>query len=411
MAVKKLKYKRIEPFWEVSALSLSQIFAMFCGLAATIIWARFLPQELFGEFKVLMGVVGFVTAFCLLGLSQAASMSAANNKDGNLNVVLRWRIFANLLASLCFMVAYFYIKLTNGDEFLLEPLIIIAIVFPLYNLNDICMAWINGKGLLFELGIMRSVYSGLNVLGLLIISFWDIHDLWKVTLIFLSSIAILNLWMMKRSFFLTVNNKVDSTIINYAHHATIAQAFTGMMALDVVVLSSVVSSDQIAIYVVALQFPQLAKAVFSVISQTYTQRIFESNSTLQAWTRVRKSFWIITAAGIAIGLLGYILLPEITVFFFSEKYQLAAQYGRMLWLTICCLGSTTILGMILIATKKPIYTYLSNIGYPVVLSILYLMLVQFGVAGMTLARVIITIIMALYFVIAFRLSLRNCFRE
>ena len=105
---------------------------------------------------------------------------------------------------------------------------------------------------------------------------------------------------------------------------------------------------------------------------------------------------------VLVGIAGFILLPPLTTWLFTERYAEAAEYGKWLWLSLSLTNPiTTYLGTALIATKRPIFLYGSHIGYSLLMVALFLALVHAGLGGMVMARIVGGFCLAGFYVAAF----------
>ncbi|MDP1602648.1 MAG: hypothetical protein Q8M03_05230, partial [Legionella sp.] len=280
-------------------LAIAQVITMACGLAATAVWARWMPVDLFGEFRVLIAFISLAGAFCLLGTAQAAMMSAAKNIDGNFFPLLRSKVLANAVASLGLLVAAVYYALAPaGSHHIAAGLVAAAVLFPIYNVSDIWVSWVNGKSWFRELAIERVLVAAAGVIAIATASLCDVAQLWIIAVLYLGLAALVNLGVLKRIFTRQSNNTTDSSIVKYGHHSSVAMGLSGLLAVDVIILNHVYTPQDVAIYVIALQFPNQLKAAFSVFGQSLAPAIYGTESTHAAWQAMRHRFWLLTLGAI-----------------------------------------------------------------------------------------------------------------
>jgi len=390
-----------------SLLFAAQAFGLICALGTTVLWTRFMPVDLFGEFRVVMGAVGFVSAFCLMGTSQAALMSAARDADGNLLPLVRAKVIANSLASIVLCCAALYhVWGPPKSVSLALGLFTVAVLFPLYNVSDVWMSWINGKSRLVDLALSRSVASAIGVVAIALAVVLSAQQLWLVCLLFVGLTAVQSIWGLAHALRLRANDRADTTIPAFGVHSSIAMAFTGLLSLDVVALNHLYSARDVAIYAVALQFPEMLKRLFSALNAAVSPKIYAAPDFESLWSQIRGAFLVITAGCIAIGVAGFLVLPPLTILLFSEHYAAAAEYGRWLWLVVACVGSTTLLAPALLATQKPFFVYAPYVGYPLVQAILFAVMVSGGIGGLTLARIVGVVVLGLFYIVAFIYCMR-----
>lgn len=392
----------------VGMLGVAQVMASLLGMATMAVWARFMPVDLFGEFRVVLSIATFIGAFCLQGTGQAAMMSAAQGKDGNLWPLIRAKLLANLLGSVALLVAAgYYTWGPEASTTLALGLLAAAFCFPLYNCNDLWQAWINGKNRLSVLASSRIVNSFLAFAVVALAAWLQLDALWLILTLFLLAQAAQNVQILITEWRQRQNSTADQSLIDYGQHATIAMTFTSLLALDVVLLNGVHDAQQVAIYVLALQFPQQLKAIYGVLGLVLNPRIQSAPSVAAAWRAMRRPFWMITAMMVVLGIVGYVLLPPVMLLLFSERYADAADHARLLWLSLALAGSTTYLGSALLLTKRPIFIYIPVTGFAVLSLALYGLLVPYSVDGMIWARVIALLALAAFYLGGFLYCLRQ----
>ena len=66
VTMKALKGFRLLLSGGVGTLEIVHIVSLGCGIAATVVWTRMMPQETLRQFKVVMAFLGVFIAFCLL---------------------------------------------------------------------------------------------------------------------------------------------------------------------------------------------------------------------------------------------------------------------------------------------------------------------------------------------------------
>jgi len=388
----------------VGMLGAAQVVTSLLGIATTVMWARFMPVELFGEFRVVLSIATFVAAFCLLGTGQAATMSAAQGKDGNFWPLLRAKLWANLLGAGGLLgAASYYAWHPDGSAALSLGLLVAALCFPLYNASELWMAWINGAGRLGGLALGRIVNSALGLLAVVLAAVLRLDLLWQVLALVLVAQAVQNMAMLWSVWRRRRNSDEDQSIRAYGQHATIAMAFGSLLSLDMVLLNHVHDARAVAIYVLALQLPEQLKALYGVFGQALAPRIQAAATPAAAWLAMRRSFWAIAGGMALLGVIGYFLLPPVMLLLFSERYAEAASHARWLWLTLAFTGATSYLGSALLLTKKPIFVYMPYVGFALVTLALYALLVPLGVQGMILARIGAIAALAVFYVVGFML--------
>lgn len=394
-------------FHGIGPLALAQIVTIGCGLLTTVAWTRLMPQETFGEFRIVLAVLSFAGCFCLLGVGQAAIMSASRGKDGNFTSLVRAKVIANIVGAVIVAgAAGYYGWSDTGSPTLVVALAIAALIFPVHNLSDIWISWLNGKSRFALLSIGRVTLAAAPLIAVLVAARLFDGSLWAVVVVVFGATSALNLTLLLMSNKGLGNKDTDVSLEKFGNHNSIAYLISSLASLDVLVLNDFYSAAEVAVYSIVLQFPEAAKLGLGLFSQVLSPRIYGMQSVRSAWNDIKRPFWLVTAAFCVVGVAGFFAMEMLIGVFFSEKYVSAAPYSKWLWLVVCASGSTSLLGTVLLGTKRPIFVYIPAVGYPLVLAALYVLMGQAGVAGLISARIIATIALGVFYVAGFFLHLR-----
>ncbi len=390
------------PLAKVAILGASQVVATACGFASTVVWARLMPQSDFGEYRLALAVVSIAGALSLMGLGQVAIMSAAQSRDGNFLAIVRTKAIGNLAGCLFIVAAAFYYWI-EGSAILAGALFISACLFPAFNLSDIWNNWFNGKSWFGMLANGRIAQAILPLAGLAVAIGVGVEGsaVWLVLLVSMGGTGLLNLLMLHIARQRLSNLDRDDTLKAFGYHNTLALGFTALVPLDVIVLDHWHSATDVAVYTLAVTLPVMLKSVFSVFAQFLSPRVYQATSIQASWDRLRAPLLLLTAAFAALGILGFSFMDDALLILFSERYSAAIEPGRWLWLATCLAGSSTLLGIPLLATRKTFFVYGANIGYPLVLVSLFVALGPFGIIGMVIARITAIFALACFYCIGF----------
>ena len=80
-----------------SILKFSGLFTLrtggiLLGILGSILWTRFVDQEVYGQYKLILSIMAVVSGFCLPGLAEAVMISSAKRYDGNVRRLLAIKI-------------------------------------------------------------------------------------------------------------------------------------------------------------------------------------------------------------------------------------------------------------------------------------------------------------------------------
>lgn len=389
-----------------SVLAGATFIMAICGIATNIIWARLVPQEIFGGFKVIFALVNMIGTMCLMGTGQATLMSAAQNADGNLARIIRAKLVANVGGSLLLLAAAsYYAYGVNASESIAYGLVVAALLFPAYNIVDLWTSWLNGKARFRELATGRALIYILPLLSVIAVAIFSISELWQVALVYFILTSIQNVVMLRRILLLRSNSTDNEGILAFGRHTTVAMMLGGIVSVDILILNHLFSARDVAIYSVALVLPDLIKAFLNIVNQLFAPKINNGQPLAIFWATTRSSFLILTVGLVTIGVFGFLFLPMVLPFIFSEKYIESAQYSKWLWLIMACVGSLGLLGNALIATRKLVYTYTIFLGYPAILVVFFFIFATDGIIGMVMARILAIVSLHLFYAAAFFFSL------
>jgi|GEM_PF-3549311 len=389
------------------ALALAQAATMITGLLTNVIWARCMPQETYGTFKVVFNIVNIVSAFCLMGTGQAALMSASQRMDGNLHQIIRSKLLANVGgAVLIFLASAYYAFWDPSSPGIALALVVAATFFPFYNISDIWISWLNGRSSFFKLSLGRILTSAMPMVGLASAAVAGVINLWSIVLIYFVVLGVTNVFMISQIYSKRENNRSDPSIISLGKHTSVAMLFGSLSGLDVVILNHKFSANEVAVYAVAQVLPDLMKSMFSVFTQLFYARINAGQSLSDFWRGFRPKFIGLTWMFSFIGIIGFFILPKATTLLFSDVYIRSTEASKWLWLSIEVFGSSSFLGSALISTKQKFFTYATYVGYPAILTLLYFWFSNYGVEGMVGARILAGCVLCGFYCLGFWLMLK-----
>jgi O-antigen/teichoic acid export membrane protein len=237
----------------------SQVFIILCGIGTSILWARHVPKEVYGQYQLVFSLMKIVSSFCLNGLMESLSISAAKGYDGNLSRILKYRFGATIIGSLALFLLSFYYQ--TSQPAIAMGLWIGALLFPLYELQKIGLPWLRGKGYLIQVAVLDLVGTALSVLILVVLVLSGCKGLnvliWGLLgMNALFSLAVLGYVMRKSQ-----NRDTDWDVIRYGFQATGATLLGGVVFSDKVLIGHYLSVEQIATYSIALVFPTQIKTL------------------------------------------------------------------------------------------------------------------------------------------------------
>ena len=372
--------------WNIlTQVGITQLLILVIGLGSSSLWAHHVSKQTYGEYQLIISLVKLAGSFCLSGLESSIVISAARGYEGNLSRILRYKWAVNMVGSVALMGAALYYRNAQPSVFL--GLIIAAVIFPLYEMQKIWPSWIRGKKQLNLVGYLETARVLLAFLLLCFLLLLNQKELNVLLVSIMGLNALFSTGVVFQLFRNRVNNRVEKESIQYGFHATLATLLGGLVLTDRMIINECLSVEQVALYSIALLFPEQIRSLYSALNQMMFPQLAKAHSVTEAWQYLRRKLPWLSFGFFTIGITGFVLLPKIIPFFFSEKYAGAVPYAKWLWLGYSMAVPATYLGNILRAQKKLRFLYFFELLNPIVVFILFLSLIHYGIAGIVLARV------------------------
>ena len=373
--------------WSVfGALSSTRVVRIIISIASGALWARYVTPSDYGQFQLIMSFVAIAASLSLNGLGQSLTLSAAKQHDGNFIPILKSKIIATCVGSIGLIFLSFYYR--NSQPSLFDGLLLAALFFPLYELQKIWTAWFSGRGWLKALSGLKIGHAllSLGVLGTLILSHQASLPNLVIGLVGITSIvsAVLVVYIFTH----LQNKKTDQSIISFGFHATAASLLNSLILTDKLIINEYLAIEDVAVYTIALVFPNQIKALFGIFSNMITPQISKVDKIVDAWAYLRPKMPFITLLFIFIGIIGFFMIPIFLPIIFSERYVQAIPYGKWLWLILSFTAPASYLSSILRAQKKVKFVYIFELSHPVILITLILALIDYGLWGIVYAKAI-----------------------
>lgn len=375
--------KRRRQWSTLSMLALAQVIVLTFGLISTSLMARFLPVEVFGHYQVILSLMAVVGIFCLSGLYQSMAISAAKRYDGNLVSILRLKIGANLVGSLVVVGVgvYYYF---SGQTVLAFGVMIAALFFP-FRLEKMWLSWLNARNKLFQAAYSKAAIVGIGLITTIIVILLPPITLTKTILWFFSLPAIYTAGLVVYMLRSRENNIKDEPTIKYGLHVAAASLLVALIDTDKLIINEFISVTDVAVYSIALIFPKQLGKVFDVFDQFIAPKIYKADSVKDAWRYFKPKFFLLCLLFTLIGLVGFMGLPILVPFFFSERYVEAVPLSKWLWLTYALGLPTMYLGNIVMSQQKVRFAYIFLFAAPVSRFMMYFLFLPLGISGIVLA--------------------------
>ena len=375
-----------------------QVITVLLSLGSSIIWTRYFSKEVYGQYQLVLSILTMVGVTALTGMGQALQISSAKKYDGNFIPICFRKALFSIIGSLILLgFAYFYREQIE----ICYALCFLALVFPLVQFHSIFQPWLNGKksfNLLVASQISFAIIPLLSLLCLLALAKTDLLSIvFTTSILKILLICGFGIFVFKG----LKNSNKDSETITYGYHTTTAMLFGWMIASDKLFLENNGTMEDVAIYSVALLFPNQIKVFYGVINQMIIPQITEASSIREAWTYLKPRYPKIILLFSCIGFVGFFAFPFVIPFLFSEKYVEAVPYAKWLWLVLAVTAPATYLGNILRAQKITSFVYFFDIFNPIFLMVLFILLSSHGINGLIIAKSTYYILACIIFLLFF----------
>gem|GEM_PF-2985317 len=360
--------------------------AVGLGVLSSILWARYAPMEVFGQYQMVMALLTFVGGFCLIGMEESMTIAAAKRYDGNIVRLLRIKALAGALGALAVAGAGFYWRAEMPGLFV--PTMVAACLFVPWVFTASTYAWLNGRGLTRRLFVAQFLLAATQVAALGIALWLDVSSTAALLSCIVAPQALLALVLVAAILRRRESDARDPASVRYGWHVSAAMAVTALIATDKLLLGNSVGPEEVAVYAVALLFPQQITTLYGVVNQMLVPDMYKADSVSRAWAAIKPRLPLIVGVFSLLGIAGFLVFPVLIPALFSAKYVDAVPYGKWLWLSLAVAAPMTMLTNILRAQQKIGFVYALFISQPVFQFVLYLLLLQYGIAGLVTARII-----------------------
>ncbi len=369
-------------FW----LSLARFGTLLIALAMGMIWARFVPQDVYGQYKFILSIASLLAIFSLSGMKSAVTQAVARNFAGTvkqaLKARLRWGMLA-LLAGLSLAV-YYWVK---QDVTLSISFLIAGLLSPIINSFPLYTSYLEGKknfSLKAKLDLAKGFLAALITASVIILTNNTIY----LVLVYFSSRSILSILFyvitFKQDPIPSQENSVDKSSLVFGKHLSLMGVLNLVaMQIDKILIFHYVGAVQLAIYSFATILPDNLKSVTKSMCQLALPKLSTRSAQEIKKTAFAKTVpWaILLTSMVAL----YIAFCPLIFKIFFPTYTGAILYSRIYSLNLLG-GIGLIPGVAFTAKRRTKILYKQNISMAVIkISILFLSLYFFGLLGLIIA--------------------------
>ena len=363
-------------FW----MTFGQVSAVGLVFVTAIVFANFLPKEVYGKYKFILSAVAILGGLSLTGLGSVVIQAVAQGKEGVLKDAIRTSVRWGIMPfSVALVLAGYYFF--SGNNELGFAMIIGGICTPIVNAYGLYGGLFSGRKDFFRSTMYATVSQTINTVLLLIVSVFVYNALALVAVTFITSVLVtIGLYnhAMNRH---KPNGVHDPSMIEYGKHISYMN-FLGVVAnqLDKVLVFHWLGAVELAVYSFAIAIPEQVIGSFKNLFGIALPKMSVLHPD-QLRASVIDKFLRLTLITAGITALYYVAAPYIYLILFP-KYLESVWYSQ-----VYMLGLVTIPGISLFSTyfqvrrETAILYKLSVAGNVVTIIYSAFLIYSFGLAG------------------------------
>lgn len=385
-----------------SAINLfGYVFDVLGGLAVSFIFARYVPREIYGQWKLLLSFVVIANIFGLFsGMSTALLRSAAIGQDGAYKAIIKRVFISGLRASVALLVISYAYSYISKQSFDFRAIYLLALFIPLQSCFSYYSTFLYAQRrylLLQKYNIVYRVFYTLAAIGVLLID----RSLLLVVIGTLLSDVLLKIILTLRSFKYIKNDDGAEDAIKYGASLSrikILQVVADQ--LDSILLGYLLGYQAIAIYAVAVIFPGQIRNLINKITDLSLSKMANWEQTEKNRSFImRYSIYLFILIFLSVGV--YFFAAPMLFKIFLPKYPDALVYSQVYSLTILNISTLLLWNWMQVHKKKKAISF--NYTFSAILQIvLDVVLIPFyGIWGLVVARVMNGVLSVIFLVFTF----------
>lgn len=364
----------------------NNIITIIFALALSVMLARVLSLEVFGQYNFILSIFGLISILSLPGMNTSLTRSCAKGFDGSFAEGTKSRVRWGLLGSLVLLIIglYYYIE---GSFYLSFGFMISALFFVSYHSFRTFHGFLMAKKRFKRWSVYLSTITIVANIATMIIAYY-FRNLLIILFVLLGLISIMNVIFLFKTIRERKNDKIDKDTIPYGKHLTLVNIVAIIKShLDKILVMFFLGFESVAIYSVAIIIPRQVKPLWTMISNMIFPDLSKKKKK-DAYLAVRKRFKYILLLEAAVIIIGIIILPPIISYFYSKKYIEAIFYAQLLML-LTLSGPGIVLANLAMAQRQLRKVYkISTIPPIIYILLLVLLTPMYGLLGACLATVI-----------------------
>lgn len=333
---------------------IQQFIGALSGLSISYLFGHFISKKAFGDYNLILSVLGFLTLVTLPGLDNYLTRSISQKYDSSYLRGIKIKFLCSLTGIPILLTLSLYYYLNNQIQ-LSTAFLITSLFFPLLApfqlFNELLTA--RHKYKLITIFLSLSSIISLLLIGSSIIF---THNLVLITISYLLSMLIPSAFGTMYAFkFVKSLKKKDKDLMPMGIFNTLLTILPWSSGyLGQIILATSVSTEKLAVYAVATKLPSYVQKNLFVFHRPITAKL-ASQSYKEHLQTVKKHFVKLLLWGFLLAAPIYILSPYLINIIFTTKYADAVFYAQILSLSVIPLPLSWVISDILVfqKIKKP----------------------------------------------------------
>ncbi|MDB5238013.1 MAG: hypothetical protein JWM46_283 [Candidatus Kaiserbacteria bacterium] len=382
------KYTKTDMVYLASGGFLSLLYqgsSLIAAFVLAIAIGHIVPQEVYGQYKYILSIIGIVSLFSLNGLGTAVMQSTARGFDSSLEsgfwINLRWSAFATI-AAVILATYYFY----AGNMGLAIGILIGGCMSPVLASANLYTAFLAGKKD-FVRQIGYSILDNIIPVGIFILVIFFTKDPTVLVATYFLSNVLAALFFYRRTIALyrPAPGNIDRSMLSYGKHLSLMGIIGGIADnLDQILLFHYVGAAQLAIYNFATAIPDQIKGPLKTVNAMIMARFSGGDVREIRGSMWNKFLWLFLFTSVATVL--YVVLAPLAFRILFPAYAQSVFYTQLyaLWMISASLDPASVY---LIAKKKIRDQYILN-GTLSIFQIISMVIgaIGWGILGVVVAR-------------------------
>lgn len=367
-------------FWMLSR----QIVVSVCGLITLSIFSRYVNQEVFGQYQLILSILSMVMIFSLPGMSVSLVQAVAQGKDGFYREAFRLSLKASFIGSLVLFIVGTYFWFWRSELNFGLAIIIASLFFSFLSTFGLWESFFQGRERFDLSARYASLLALLQMMAVCGAIFFFPDQLIVLVFGYIFSITLANTLFYVSSKKLVRNNDSDEQSITFGFFMTRMSAL-GLIAeqIDKVLVGILLGPIQLAIYTIISFFGvRIKDAIRSFSSMLVPKMTLEKNSFSKILVLHKRTLLLMLAVIFLAGIIFYFAVEYMNSLLFSSTYETYFHLSRWYIITVILSVPLTIMGYYLYAKKNTYALTLSNTLFHVMRIVLNVFCIYFfGLIG------------------------------